>query len=70
MSRNNPGDKNWTLIEGWISISLNTVLFGLKLWVGLITGSVALTADAYHTLQQALASRTGEAVPDSREVAT
>ncbi len=56
MSRNNPGDKNWTLIEGWISISANIILFCLKLWVGLITGSVALMADAYHTLTDSLSS--------------
>lgn len=51
-----PPEKNWTLIEGWVSISGNIVLFGLKLWVGLITGSVALTADAYHTLTDSISS--------------
>lgn len=56
MARNNPAHKNWTLIEGWVSISANVVLFGLKLWVGLITGSVALMADAYHTLTDSISS--------------
>ena len=56
MAHNNPAEKNWTLIEGWVSISANIVLFGLKLWVGLITGSVALMADAYHTLTDSLSS--------------
>ena len=56
MARNNPADKNWTLIEGWVSICANIVLFGLKLWVGLITGSVALMADAYHTLTDSISS--------------
>ena len=56
MARNNPADKNWTLIEGWVSISANLVLFCLKFWVGLITGSVALMADAYHTLTDSLSS--------------
>ena len=56
MAHNNPADKNWTLIEGWVSISANIVLFCLKLWVGLITGSVALVADAYHTLTDSLSS--------------
>ncbi|MBT8346782.1 MAG: cation diffusion facilitator family transporter [Desulfofustis sp.] len=56
MALNNPADKNWTLIEGWVSISANIVLFCLKLWVGLITGSVALMADAYHTLTDSLSS--------------
>jgi cation diffusion facilitator family transporter len=39
-----------------VSISANIVLFILKLWVGLITGSVALMADAYHTLTDSLSS--------------
>ncbi|MBT8329843.1 MAG: cation transporter [Desulfofustis sp.] len=56
MALYNPADKNWTLIEGWVSISANIVLFCLKLWVGLITGSVALMADAYHTLTDSLSS--------------
>ncbi len=56
MAQNNPADKNWTLIEGWVSISANIVLFCLKLWVGLITGSVALVADAYHTLTDSVSS--------------
>ena len=49
-------DRNWTLIEGWVSICGNILLFFLKLWVGLITGSVALTADAYHTLTDSISS--------------
>lgn len=49
-------DTNWTLIEGWVSICGNILLFFLKLWVGLITGSVALTADAYHTLTDSISS--------------
>lgn len=43
-------------MEGWLSIIGNTLLFGLKLWVGLITGSVALTADAWHTLTDSVSS--------------
>ena len=47
---------NYTLLEGWISITANVILFFLKLWVGLLTGSVALTADAYHTLTDSISS--------------
>ncbi len=36
--------------EGKISILVNTLLFALKLWAGIISGSVALMADAWHTL--------------------
>lgn len=43
-------------IEGWLSIFINTVLFGLKYWAGLITGSVAIIADAWHTLSDSLTS--------------
>jgi len=47
---------NFTLVEGWVSVCGNTLLFFLKLWVGLVTGSVALTADAYHTLTDSISS--------------
>ena len=42
--------------EGTVSIICNTVLFGIKLWAGLITGSIALIADAWHTLSDSLSS--------------
>ena len=43
-------------IEGWLSLLSNVVLFALKFWVGLISGSVALIADAWHTLSDSLSS--------------
>lgn len=43
-------------IEGWTSIVINTILFGLKYWAGLITGSVAIIADAWHTLSDSITS--------------
>ena len=51
-------DKNIMLgyIEGGISLLMNTLLFGLKYWVGLQTGSVAILADAWHTLSDSLTS--------------
>lgn len=42
--------------EGMISSVLNTVLFGLKFWVGTAVGSVAMIADAWHTLSDTLTS--------------
>nr|WP_321354802.1 cation diffusion facilitator family transporter [uncultured Draconibacterium sp.] len=42
--------------EGWISIIVNTLLFGLKYWAGIVTGSVALIADAWHTLTDSVSS--------------
>ncbi len=43
-------------IEGIFSILINTGLFILKLWAGIITGSIALTADAWHTLSDSVSS--------------
>jgi cation diffusion facilitator family transporter len=42
--------------EGFISILANTGLFGLKIWAGIVSGSIALTADAWHTLSDSLSS--------------
>ncbi len=41
---------------GWISILSNIILFGAKYWVGLVTGSIALIADAWHTLSDSISS--------------
>ncbi|MBA7519393.1 Manganese efflux system protein MneP [subsurface metagenome] len=43
-------------LEGTISIILNTLLFGLKYWVGIRTFSIAIIADAWHTLSDSLTS--------------
>jgi cation diffusion facilitator family transporter len=43
-------------LEGTISVIVNTVLFVLKFWAGIVTGSIALTADAWHTLSDSLSS--------------
>ncbi len=43
-------------IEGVVSIGVNSMLFALKLWAGLVTGSIALVADAWHTLSDSLSS--------------
>ncbi len=48
--------KNYALTEGWLSIIGNSLLFGLKYWVGFITGSIALIADAWHTLSDTISS--------------
>lgn len=50
-------DNNKYIIrEGWFSIIANIVLFGLKYWAGIITGSIALIADAWHTLTDSVSS--------------
>jgi len=43
-------------LEGTISIIVNTFLFGLKYWVGIKTFSIAIIADAWHTLSDSLTS--------------
>lgn len=50
-------DKNrYIQIEGWLSIIGNTILFGIKYWAGVVTGSLALIADAWHTLSDTISS--------------
>lgn len=43
-------------IEGWLSIIVNILLFILKYWAGVVTGSVAIIADAWHTLSDSVTS--------------
>jgi cation diffusion facilitator family transporter len=43
-------------IEGWASVILNTGLFFVKYWAGTRFGSVAMVADAWHTLSDTLTS--------------
>ena len=42
--------------EGWISIVVNVGLFALKYWAGIVTDSIAITADAWHTLSDSFTS--------------
>jgi len=43
-------------IEGAVSIVLNTLLFGIKMWASIVSGSIALAADAWHTLSDSISS--------------
>jgi len=43
-------------VEGTTSIIVNLVLFALKFWAGIVTGSLALEADAWHTLSDSISS--------------
>lgn len=51
-----PDNKKYIIREGWISILGNTFLFILKYWAGMVTGSLALIADAWHTLSDTVSS--------------
>lgn len=41
---------------GWLSIFINILLFIFKFWVGIQSGSVAIIADAWHSLSDSLTS--------------
>ena len=43
-------------IEGVLSILVNIFLFAVKYWAGIVSGSVALIADAWHTLSDSISS--------------
>jgi cation diffusion facilitator family transporter len=43
-------------IEAVSSILLNIILFGFKYWVGIMSSSVAIIADAWHTLSDSFSS--------------
>ncbi|MBN2571068.1 MAG: cation transporter [Ignavibacteriales bacterium] len=43
-------------IEGFASVIINVILFVIKIWVGILVGSVAMIADAWHTLSDTLTS--------------
>jgi len=49
-------ERDHAVTEGWLSIIGNTILFVLKYWAGIVSGSVALIADAWHTLTDSLSS--------------
>ena len=42
--------------EGLLSIGINVLLFGLKYWAGIKSGSVAMIADAWHTMSDTFTS--------------
>ena len=43
-------------VAGTVSLIINTILFAAKIWAAIITGSIALAADAWHTLSDSLSS--------------
>lgn len=44
------------IFQGWVSTTVNLVLFIFKLFIGLMTGAVSLIADAVHTLSDVITS--------------
>lgn len=54
--KNQSHNKDFTARQGWISIIGNTVLFVIKYWAGIVSGSVSIIADAWHTLSDSITS--------------
>lgn len=48
--------EKYGLLEGWLSILVNTFLFAFKLVIGLLINSLALVADAIHSLSDTATS--------------
>ncbi|OQX70464.1 MAG: hypothetical protein B6D62_05010 [Candidatus Cloacimonas sp. 4484_275] len=46
----------WGYWEAFLSIFINIILFSLKYWIGLKTASIAIIADAWHTLSDSFSS--------------
>lgn len=44
------------ILEGWVSISTNIILFIIKLIIGILANSLALIADSVHTLSDCVGS--------------
>jgi cation diffusion facilitator family transporter len=42
--------------EGIVSVVVNCCLFALKLWAGMVIGSLALVTDAWHTMSDSISS--------------
>ncbi len=52
----NKNRKYYSNLEGWTSFFGNIILGALKYWAGIVSGSVALIADAWHTLSDSISS--------------
>jgi cation diffusion facilitator family transporter len=48
--------KKYNLRTGWLSVIGNISLSGLKYWAGISTGSLALVADAWHSISDVVTS--------------
>ncbi|MCL2025684.1 MAG: cation diffusion facilitator family transporter [Leptospirales bacterium] len=49
-------EKSKVILGGIVSVIVNVLLFVLKFWAGMATGSIALVADAWHTLSDSISS--------------
>ena len=42
--------------QGWISVTVNSLMFFVKLIIGVVIGSISVIADAVHTLSDVISS--------------
>lgn len=49
-------NEKFAYLEGWASVLVNTLLFALKYWAGIASNSLAIIADAWHTLSDTISS--------------
>jgi cation diffusion facilitator family transporter len=56
INQSNIDRKKLVYQQGWVSIFANGMLFVSKYWVGVVSGSIALMADAWHSLSDSLTS--------------
>ncbi len=50
------GTQKIAYTEGWLSIFVNIILFILKYWAGIASGSLAIITDAWHSLSDSVSS--------------
>jgi len=55
-STNKMNRKKAQIVAGTVSVLGNAALFGVKIWAALATGSIALMADAWHTMSDSATS--------------
>ncbi|HUK14072.1 MAG TPA: cation diffusion facilitator family transporter [Thermoanaerobaculaceae bacterium] len=48
--------KSYGVLEGWVSVAVNLLVFAVKFVPGVLIGSIALVADAFHSLGDVLSS--------------
>lgn len=49
-------DEKFPIKITWLSIFLNILLAGIKFWAGIVSNSIAILADAWHTLSDSISS--------------
>lgn len=54
MNISNEKKSKYMIIEGIVSVIINVLLFAFKYIVGMLTGSLSIMADAWHSLSDCI----------------